>query len=99
MLSQPSEMHRDVALGRRLHAATCQDTTHKETQARSLLCRAGLPLTPSTSPTSSPGPVTAVKDGFSRAASLPRQATVLSGTKDTPALPLAHSKDQSLQLL
>lgn len=47
VLPQPSETHRDAA-----H----QDTTHKETQARALLCWAGLPLVPSTSPTSSPRP-------------------------------------------
>lgn len=57
--SQPLEMHRDCALSGRLQAAACHSTTHRETQARALLCQAGLCL-PCTSPTSSPEPVTAV---------------------------------------
>lgn len=40
--SQPLEMHRDCALSGRLQAAACHSTTHKETQARALLCQAGL---------------------------------------------------------
>lgn len=40
--SQPLEKHRDCALSGRLHAATCHNTKHKETQARALLCQAGL---------------------------------------------------------
>lgn len=56
MLSQPLQLCRDTALSRRRHAATCQDMTHKETQE-------ALPGRSTdhtnTSPTSSPGPVTA----------------------------------------
>lgn len=40
--SQPLEMHRDCALSGRLQAAACHSTTHKENQARALLCQAGL---------------------------------------------------------
>lgn len=57
--SQPLEMHRDCALSGRLQAATCHNTTHKETQARAFLCQAGL-LPALHNPTSSPEPVTAV---------------------------------------
>lgn len=66
MLSQPSEMHRDATLSTRLHTAACQDVKHKETQGRALLCWAGLPLAPNTSPASGPRPVTAAGDGVPR---------------------------------
>lgn len=52
--SQPLEMHRDCALSGRLHAAACNNTTHRETQARALLCQAGLLLTPVQVPAAAP---------------------------------------------
>lgn len=87
--SQPLEMHRDCALSGRLQAAARHSTTHKETQARALLCQAGLCL-PCTSPTSSPEPVTAVGQ-VSQGCLTPCQATAEAA--------LAHSQDQSPQLL
>lgn len=48
--SQPLEMHRDCALSGRLQAAACHNTTHKETQARALLCQARAPACPAQVP-------------------------------------------------
>lgn len=89
MSSQPLEMHRDCALSGRLQAAACHNTTHKETQARALLCQAGL-LPALHKSHQHPEPVTAVGQG-SQGCLTPCQATAEAA--------LAHSQDQSPQLL
>lgn len=86
-LPQPSKEQHGVISALRDAQKHCpeQETPHNhlprhDTQGNpgeSPPCRAGLPLAPSTSPTSSPGPVTAARDGFPGGTSLPHQATAL----------------------